>query len=253
MKNFTVIHLLLFILLMLVYQCTHAQDFVINQKGDTLYGKVKPFPSPIDPRVQVAVEGQPKKNFRVVETRGYRYKDETFIPVRHNGRYVFMKVLRPGYLTLYAYQMDNQVTYDGRYFGRKDGTGMEIPNLTFKKAIARYLADCPDVASKVESGEFGRKDIDKIVDEYNGCINKSSNETAVQVKKIEHWDILEEKVKNQKDLHTKGDALEMIAEIKGKIKRNEKIPTFMVDGLKNALANAGLDTELQNALNELKK
>lgn len=252
MKNFTVIHLLLFVLLMLVYQCTQAQDFVITQKGDTLYGKVKPFPSPVDPRVQISVEGQPKKNLRVVETRGFRYKNEMFVPVKLHDRYVFMKVLRPGYLTLYAHQLDNQLTYDGRYFGRLDGTGMEVPNLTFKKAVARYLADCPNVTAKLESGELGRKDLEKIVDEYNGCIDKTSLNTVTQVRQIGAWDLLEEKVKNKKDLATKDDALEMIKEIKSKIKRGEKTPSFIIDGLKNALANAGMDSELQNALNELK-
>jgi hypothetical protein len=250
MKNFTVIHILLFVLMMLIAQCSHAQDFVVTSKGDTLYGKVRPYHSSTDPKVQVTEEGKDKRTFRVIETQGYRFKNEDYSPVRFNNRYVFMKVLKPGYLTLFGFQMDNQVTYDGRYLGRKDGTGMEVPNLVFKKNVSKYLSDCPTVSKQVENGELAKKDLEAIVENYNNCMNKSITETVVANKKLSAWDVLETKVK-EKDFTGKPDALEMITEIKSKIKRNEKVPSFMLEGLKNSLASTGLSTELQNALNEM--
>ena len=43
MKNLVVLHILLFVLLMLVFQFTNAQDYVLTTKGDSLTGEVKPL------------------------------------------------------------------------------------------------------------------------------------------------------------------------------------------------------------------
>ena len=236
--------------MMLVYQCSHAQDFLVTSKGDTLQGKIRPFNSPTDPKVQITV-GDEKKVFRVLQTQGYRYKDELYAPVKFNNRYVFMKVIKPGYLTLYGFQMENQITYDGRYLGRRDGTGMEVPNLMFKKATSKYLADCPEVSTKIEQGTLGKQQLEQIVDQYNECMSRGVAVAVVQTRKLDAWDVLEEKVKS-KQFDKKDDALEMITEIKLKITRHEKIPSFMVEGLKNSLSATDLSAELNNALNELK-
>jgi hypothetical protein len=251
MKNFTVIHILLFILMMLVAQCAQAQDFVVTAKGDSISGKVRPLHSSTDPKVQVTPENGKKQVFSVLQVQRFRYRDELFKPVRFNNRYAFMKVLKDGYLSLFAFQVENQVTFDGLYLTKKDGTGMEVPNLVFKKAISKYLSDCPSVSKSVESGDLGKRDIEKIVDEYNGCIDRNTSVTTIQTKKMGAWDVLHEKVKAKPDFQGKSDALEMISEIKLKVQRSEKVPSFMIEGLKNSLANAELAAELQNALNEM--
>jgi hypothetical protein len=251
MKNFTVIHILLFILMMLVYQCSQAQDFVITAKGDSIAGKVRPIQSATDPKVQVTpVEGK-KQVFGILQVQRFRYRDETFRPVRFNDRYVFMKLLKDGYLSLYAFQLENQVTFDGMYLVKRDGTGIEVPNLVFKKVISKYVSDCPSVSKRVETGDLGKREIEKIVDEYNNCIDSNTTATNVQIKKMGAWDVLHDKVRSKPDFEGKSDALEMISEIKLKITRKEKVPSFMIEGLKNSLANADLATELQNALNEM--
>ena len=51
-----------------------------------------------------------------------------------------------------------------------------------------------------------------------------------QTTKISVWDSLEESIK-AKDFKGKTDALEMIGEIKEKIRREEKIPNFLLEGL----------------------
>ena len=38
MKSFGILHILLFIVMLLVYQCTKAQDLFVSTKGDTLVG-----------------------------------------------------------------------------------------------------------------------------------------------------------------------------------------------------------------------
>ena len=259
MKNFCVIHILLFILLMLVYQCANAQDYVVTPVGDTIKGEVKPITFGPEKKVQVTTSDKKKNLYSIFQIRSFSFKNEIFHPVKGEKGYVFMKLLKPGYLSLYGFQLENQVTYDGLYLRKKDGTGIEVPNLTFKRQMTKFLSECEDVTARIDKGELGRKSINQIVESFNSCIENKTNDQAKtniasseQMKKISSWDVLEEKVKAKSDFEGKNDALEMISDIKGKIKRNEKIPNFLLEGLKNSLAQANLTAELDSAMNDIK-
>jgi hypothetical protein len=259
MKTFTVLHLILFLLIMLVYQCASAQDYVVTVKGDTVRGNVRPLNFGPDKKVQVTEEGKKKVSYSLPQVRSYYYKDETYQPVRNDKGYTFMKLVKSGYLSLYNFQMENQVTYDGQFLMKRDGKGLEVPNLSFKKIMSKFLDDCEDVAAKIDKGELTRKNLNDIVDAYNACINARTIDHGKmlvmkqeETKKINAWDDLEQKINAKEDFHGKADAIEMINEIKGKIKRNEKVPNFMIEGLKTSLAQANLTTELDAVLAELK-
>jgi cell fate (sporulation/competence/biofilm development) regulator YlbF (YheA/YmcA/DUF963 family) len=169
-----------------------------------------------------------------------------------------MKTIKSGYLSLYAFQFENQVNYDGLLLLKKDGSRLEVPNLTFKKNMVKFLEDCEDVSARIENGELSKKKIDTIVDEYNACINKRTAERsqilsqkAEANKKISSWDELENQVKAAQDFEGKPDAIEMIGEIKGKIRRQEKVPNFMIEGLKKSLSKSDLTPTLDKALAEI--
>lgn len=260
MKSFSIVHILLFILFMLVYQCTQAQDYVVTIKGDTLYGEVKPLSFGPDKKVQIAAADKKKIIYSLFQVRSYSYKSEIYHPVKNDRGYTFMKLIKPGYLSLYAFQLENQLNYDSYFLLKKDGARLEVPNLTFKKVMTKFLEDCTVVKEKLQSGEYGKKEIEKIIDEYNGCIdthtvdhNKVVSQNQDQVKKTNAWESLEEKVKAKPDFQGKTDALEMISDIKGKIKRDEKVQNFLIEGLKNSLAGTDLSSDLESALGELKK
>jgi hypothetical protein len=258
MKSLSFIHFILFILLFISYQCANAQDFVVTQKGDTIYGEVKPLTYGPDQRVMVISEGKKKMSYTILQVKSYQFKGDTFQPVRNDKGYRFMKVIKPGYLTLYGFQAENQVGFDGLFLQKRDGSFLEVPNLSFKKLMKKYLEECTVVASKVENGELSKKDILIIVDEYNACIDRKSSITYLNPVKTETsvaqsgaWNTLEQKVNAKTEFEGKTDALEMISEIKSKIQRGEKIPKFMTEGLKNSLSETDLTEDLNLALKEL--
>jgi hypothetical protein len=258
MKSYCIVPVLIALLLMLAYECS-GQDYVVTTKNDTIRGEVKPLSYGSEKKVQVTTADKKKTVLAVTQTFGYLYRGEIFHPVRTEKGYVFMKLIKPGYLSLYGFQLENQVSFDGRYLVKKDGSRLEIPNLTFKKAITRFLQECDEVVAKIDQGVLGRTKIDEIVDEFNGCIQRRTSETskviavhAEQTKKSASWDVLEEKIKAEPDFEGKKDALDMVSEIKKKIKQSEKVPNFLVEGLKSALANRNFQSELDAALNELK-
>jgi hypothetical protein len=258
MKNFAVIHILLFILLMLVYQCADAQDYLITTKGDSIAGEIKTLFYGPEKKVQITTEDKKKTVYSIFQTRRFHYRGDIYQPVKYDRGYTFMKLIKGGYLSLYAFQMENQVNYDGLILVKKDGSKLEVPNLTFKKNMTKFLEDCGDVSEKIDKGELTKKNMQGIVDEYNACINtRTLNDAKVFTrtenanKKISSWDELENQIKAKGDFEGKADALEMVGEIKGKIKREEKVPNFMIEGLKSSLSKTDLTEALNKALTEI--
>ena len=255
MRSFGVIHIFLLIIILLVYKCADAQDYVVTSKGDTLMGEVKPLFYGVDKKVQLNQEGKKKVVYPMFQVRSFLYKGELYQPVKGPDGYTFMKLQKSGYLSLYSYQLPNQVTFDGQYLLKLDGKGTEVPNISFKKAMEKFLSDCPSVAGKIDNGDFSKRDLHKIIDEYNACINANTvdhgkviAEQQINQEVIGVWDVLEGKVKAEPDFEGKSNALDMIAEIKGKVARSEKVPNFLVEGLKSTLTQETLKPELENAL-----
>ena len=233
----------------------NAQDYVLTVKGDTLRGKVRPLTYGPDKKVAVKDASGKKTTLSILQTRAYVIDNETFHPVKNEKGYTFMKLVKSGYLSLYAFQPENQTTYDGSYLLKRDGSGTEVPNLSFKKIISKFLADDVELSEKIGKGDFNKRQLIEIIDEYNDYINKKSikqNEnSAARVEKsksLQGWQILEDKVKLKDNFQERDNVLEMISEIKTKINNSEKIPNFLIEGLRSALAETEFKTDLENAL-----
>ncbi|HYF71077.1 MAG TPA: hypothetical protein VD884_23270 [Ohtaekwangia sp.] len=262
MKSFTIIHILLFLLAMLAYQCVQAQDYAVTTKGDTIRGEIKILTHGPDKKIQVAKDKK-KTYISLFELKNFSSEDETYYPVKGPNGYTFMKLLQPGYLSLYAYQLENQMSYDGLFLTKRDGTGTEVPNLGFKKTMKKFLDECALVVEKIENNELSKRDLPEIITQFNACMDrKSSQRQPVKVEKeipvtqaepeiISLWDALENNVKAHADFSDKTDALEMIKEIKNKISRGEKVPNFMIEGIRNSLRETTLKKDLEEVLREL--
>lgn len=235
-----------------------AQDYAVTVTGDTLRGTIKTIAYGAEKKVQITGTDKKKTAVPFTRVRLFSQKGEIYQPVKGPQGYVFMKLLKPGYASLYAFQLENQTLYDGRFVAKRTGEGVEVPNLSFKKIMGRFFADCEAVAQKIEDGVLAKKDLEVILDEYNQCVDNritereqivaTRNET---VKKISAWDVLEDKVKAEADFDGKTSALEMISDIKSKISRSEKVPNFLVSGLKSTITQPALQADLETALKEL--
>jgi hypothetical protein len=237
----------------------NAQDYLITTKGDSLTGTLKPLLYAPEKKVQVTTADKKKEVYSMFQVRRYRFHDEMFEPVKGPDGYTFMRLEKAGYLSLYSYQLPNQVTFEGSYLMRRDGKGMDVPNISFKKSMKAYLKDCPAVVQRIENGDWGRKNLIEMIDAYNLCIQGKTivEEEALaakveQTKSMSAWDQLENQVKSASDFDGKPNALEMIQEIKGKIERNEKIPNFLIEGLKSVLTAESFQPALTAALKEIK-
>jgi hypothetical protein len=257
MKNFSLIHILLFLLLLFVCECVGAQDYVLTTRGDSLSGQVKPLQYGPDKKVQLTAADKSRRTLSLFEIKEFSSNGEIFHPVKGEAGYMFMKLIQPGYLSLYAFQPENQMRFDGLFLKKLDGDNMVVPNLGFKKYLSQFLADCPAISAKVKDGQLGKKDLTALVNAYNACVDnrtvdydKAFAVRQEQSTKINAWQTLEEKIRD-KEFSEKTNALEMIAEIRKKIQQQEKIPNFLLEGLKNSLKETGLSEELDNAVAEI--
>ena len=256
MKNVKMVQVLFILVCLIGYGIASAQsDYVVTAKNDTVRGKVKYLNYTTEKKVQLIASSDNKKSvYSILQTKAFKINNEVYHPIRWGQGYSFMKIMKSGYLSLYSFQQANQVTWNGILLVKKDGATLEMPGLAFKKMMSRFLQECPVVVSKIDSGELGRNEIEIIIDQYNACIESNTKnqkviQTSVQVSKLEAWEALEKEVNNLSAFEGKESSLEMIAEIKTKIKNEEKVPNFLIEGIKNSLKDqASIKSALEKAL-----
>jgi hypothetical protein len=237
----------------------YTQDYLVTVQGDTIRGNIKPLNYGAERKVQVTEPGKKKTVYPFFKVKAYSLDGEIFQPVKGPEGYTFMKMVKSGYLSILAFQPENQTSYDGLWLLKRDGQGIEVPNITFEKGMKKFLEDCPALVKKIDGDVYNKKDLYQIVDEYNACMASPQpveekpvvSKPAVPEKTLTAWDALESKVKAQPDFPEKETALEMIGEIKGKISTSQKIPNFLIEGLKSSLNQEVFKAELDNALKEI--
>jgi hypothetical protein len=234
-----------------------AQDYVVTLKGDTLRGATKILTYNKLDKVEIRVDGK-KKVFSALEARTVASKNALYHTVQLPGTGImYMKLLRKGYLSLYGFRLPNQVAYDGLYLRKLDGQSMEVPNLTFKKSMSEFLSDCESLKEKLKSGEYGKRDLEKIVDAYNECREtqpkKPVEPVAVVDDKIQYMDELLKKLEGS-DFATQKDAVDILKDIRNKSAKGETIPNYLLEGFKSSVAGqSGLAEDLQKLISLLQK
>jgi hypothetical protein len=229
----------------------HAQDsYVLTLKGDTLRGPLKILSYDALDRVSINTDGK-KVNLTAVQVRYLFFEETTYAPVQHEKTIRFMRVIRPGYLTLYGYRQPYQTNYDSRLLVKMNGEQLDLPNIGFKKILSEFLADCETTAAKVKAGDFERSNVEAIVDDYNVCVagqNKVVISTTKPTPLIEAVAALRTKV-DSSSIESKKDVLDLLNDIDGKAKNKQSIPPYLASGLKSYLADKKeFEAELNNLL-----
>ncbi|MBX2967024.1 MAG: hypothetical protein KF845_12840 [Cyclobacteriaceae bacterium] len=259
MRNMSMIQVFLILICVLCYSVASGQqDYLVLTKGDTLYGKVKHLSYSAEQSVQLEPAGQKRKTtYTMLSVKAFQVDGEMYHLIRTSNQYTYMKLLSGGYLSLYAFQLDKQTAWNGRYLHKIDGSGMEVPTLGFKRKMTDFMQQCPVLVADIEEGNLGRNNLDTILERYNTCIIDKTSTKAIEietetpaktVEAVNRWSELESNVR-EADLADKNTLLEMIAEAKSKSAQGEKIPNFLKDALKRALQdNAELSALLVKAI-----
>jgi hypothetical protein len=225
---------------LLVFKVACGQDYLVTVGNDTLQGELKLLNFGLEPKVQLSEPGEKKKTtYTILQIKGFQLGDEIYHTVRTETTYKFMRLIVDGYLRLYAFESDSQPQWSGRYLATLDARTMEVPNLGFKKRLSAFTQDCQGVSKDIEDGKFSKLDIEEIVNTYNSCIEQRSERNLAEPSTpdllTQQWDSLEESVAAHAEFDGKKDVMEMIKDIKLKLKRSENIPNFLLEGLRSNL------------------
>jgi hypothetical protein len=248
--------LILSLTLILIGFCAWAQtDFLITIKSDTLRGEIRLLSYDKIDRIQISTNGK-KETYTAMQVLNASIKDVTYKPIQKDNTVRMMQVLKKGYLSLYAFNYPNQFMFDGRYLVKLDGATLEVPNLSFKKIMANFLEDCVEVSEKVKKGEWGKSDINTIIDEYNVCVsNLKPAPIPATVTTSEELNALKNLTAKINDLNfdTKADALDILKDMQSKLEKKEKVSNYLIGGLEAALKDQATVTEDLTKLTDLLK
>lgn len=218
-----------------------AQDYLITNKGDTLKGTIQ---FQLNGKIESAlVKGSKRANISAVATQEVVLKGKRYKPVQFNGNVLFMEIITDGYLSLLAFQPPNIMSYDGRLLQKRDGKLLEVPNLSFKKQMANYLIDYPDLSVKIQNEELGRKDLNEIIKQYNDFISGNTEVQKVQAQvaskqlsKTEILNALKSEIEKT-ELPLKQDALDILSDWADKIQSGKPAMPYMLKALKSAISS----------------
>ncbi|MBS1558504.1 MAG: hypothetical protein JST69_07220 [Bacteroidetes bacterium] len=235
-------------------------DYVVFFKGDTLRGEAKILSFDKIDRVQLVSHGK-KTIYQATQIKSLKIENDFYNPVRIENSIRMMKKMKEGYLSLYSFVPEGQGgVWSGQYLLKKDGKGIEVPNLSFKKILSGFLNDCPDIKKGFDKGDFGKRDLDRIIDLYNLCIETKTHNTSqaqpapkeIDNNKLLAVKELAEKI-NSETFSSKKDALDLVKDMEGKVSRNEPIPNYLGEGLKALLKDKPALASAADALLELLK
>lgn len=239
---------------LLSLQTFGQKDYAVSMKGDTIKGKLKIVSYENLDRIQVNTDKK-KTIYTALQVKWIVKDGVAYQTVKLGSAFRFLKVIKQGYLSLFAFNTDRGSVWEGRYLLKRDGSGLEVPNLAFRKILSDFLTECPEVHTKLDQRDYSKRELERIVDEYNQCIEKKNEAlaklngptSAINTQKVVAIGDFSQKVEAANFL-TKKDVQELLADMKKKVARNEDVPHYLVDGLKSYLADT---PELQKEADEL--
>jgi hypothetical protein len=229
-------------LILLPFVAFSQKDYLVTIKGDTIRGKISLLQ--IGKVEQVSVKGEKRETFTPMQVRELLIDDVKYKPVQFSGAIQFMQIINEGYLSLLAFKPPGTMMYDGRLLKASDGRMQEVPTIGFKKHIAKLVSDDVGLAAKIEKGELGRKDLDKIISEYNAFISgntetsmSQSQMSGKQKTKLEVLAGLKDDVEKS-PLSNRQELMDMLADMESKIQTEKPIPSYLLKNIRTGLESS---------------
>lgn len=233
--------LLVLTFFLLQIQSLLSQNRVQLVSGEILEGKISIDLPSIGYETIVIKEGKQKTKLRAHEFVSFDYKENMYIPLKIGSYYRIMKEQVSGYLSLYYYREDGSYEFGSQYLYKKDGQGLYVPNLSFKRQVFDFLDDCSSIEENFENNEYKKADLVQIVEDYNKCIHEKTLKSKLNVNKITDTvnpsialiETIKKKISDQKsELNT------LLTDIQAKLVQRQTIPEYLKSALKDQSTRA---------------
>jgi hypothetical protein len=225
-----------------------ADDYVVSIKNDTLRGKIEIQTYGTIDRVQVVSVDKKKTILTAIQVATVSLNNEIYSPVRTNYGFRFMKLVKPGFVSLYMGRRatsptDSGFYYDVEFLVKKDGSSMEVSGMSFKRSISNFLSECAVIKNRIDKEDLGRKDLDRILTMFNTCIEDQTHASKAlpPVGNDDQRMVMLKGLRTKievSSLSAKKDAVDIVNDMVGKVEHNQNIPNYQLDGLKNILKDS---------------
>ena len=155
----------------------YEPGYLVTNKGDTLRGLIKYTRQyELSLRVQFREEkSRDAETYRPFSIRSFWVKNETYeskiydyAPERADGFAVFMRRMNTGYCKVYEYwNSDKERGFTQTFIEKPNKSMEEVQFFEFKRQMQHYFNDFPQLVAKIKRNVFQKKDLLKIVAEYN--------------------------------------------------------------------------------------
>ena len=257
------------IIILFISNALYAQDqYIVKLNGDTLRGKLQINPMRDNTRsMYFKHEDGTKENIRPIRA-SYVYYDEEyqFRSIPYNNQRLFMQIVREERnLSHYNYihKRDNSIATT-KVLAKPNGDALEISALAFRKQVAKFLDDCPEVEARVEAKKYKYKDLDQLLDDYNNCdfpvvassnlgnnqpenksetapavvaantavaSNGSPEELTAKQTKLLQVDDYRRYVRGLEDFEHARDVLEWLTDVEFRVTQGREIPNYLWNSL----------------------
>lgn len=228
--------IVLYSIFSLISLISYSQEqWLITAQMDTIYGKI--YLETGDPyKVDEArvKNGKTKTSYKSYQVRSVHLdENQDFETLKIDGRYQFVEIdIKGKYFSRYLYkdpELGSSGNYSLKILVNWKGDQYKVSNLTSKKKFAEYFEDCESVSRKIEAGELKKKELEKIIAEYDACIDATNsqytlNKEAAATPTDELQPFIDD-LKSQ-ELYN-GEVVTMLEDISQRMSNNQSIPNYL--------------------------
>lgn len=258
----------IFLILLFTSIFSYSQDFLIKSNGEVVEGKIQILSNVTEAEFISIKIGKKKETYDMLSIKRVQIEgDASYRPIKINNQYRLAKIIIDGYLSFLKYSSDSKRTYfDTEILLKADGDLRVVPGFFgFREGMSNYLAENANLVMKISNKEYSRKDIEKIVNEYNEFIDsgnkliKSSAEavdskqiisTSIPENKLEQLNRFKSLLNESTLIKNKSEAEEIFNDFSSKLKGKESIPNYLISALKSSIES---DKTLSDLLEEILK
>ena len=235
-------------------------DEVYLTSGDTLIGKIDIL-LPADYYEEIMVKtGNEKRRIKSFQMLGFKAVDNVYKIIKFGEKYRIMEEIISGYLGLYRFRTDNNYDFGSRFLYKVTNEGMEVPNITFKKAVANFVSECPSVQAEVKNKTYKVSNIEEMIRAFNNCINEKplviaevKEEEKQVVKASKELELIKTIAKKLESESISEELSTLLSDLEAKISKGENVPGYLTGALEeNTKEFNSVSKEVKKLLNLLK-
>ena len=186
---------------------------------------------------------------------GFKTDEATYKIIKFSNKYRIMKEVVSGYLGLYRFRTDNNYDFSSRLLYKLTNEAIEVPNLTFKKAVSGFVSECPAVQVGVKDKTYKASNLEEMIAAFNNCLNdkpqvvtENTETKKAASKPSKELELIQAISKKLASENINEELSTLLGDLEDKVSKGEKVPGYLISALKE---NTGAYTSVEKEVTAL--